>query len=170
MVVTVVVALGFLGYLGDHAVSGREADALLDRAVAAQGTVAYSNRRVAATVDYTRPQLFGPSVPARVRAGLKQLIADSARSQVASLRTERSSAAAVHVVGWHHQDVDARAALVRYLDARVAYLQSVAADPDVLYVEHPDLERLLDAARAAYRLIAPSARVDAVFAGGTHPG
>jgi hypothetical protein len=79
------------------------------------------------------------------------------------VRSERDAAADVSVVGWHHAEGDARLALVRYLDARVAYLRAVASDPDILYVQHPELQRLLASVRAAFRGIAAQRRVDAAF-------
>lgn len=164
--------LGIGGVAINSVFEHRELDRLLARAVDAQGAIAYSNHRVAATVDYTRPLLFGASVPDRVRAGLQQLVEDSAATQVDGVAAERNRTRAVSVLPWHRALGRARAALVTYLDARVAYLRSVAADQHVLYVEHPELDRLLDSARSAFRDAAgPSdrRRVDAAFAGGTHP-
>jgi hypothetical protein len=148
----------------------READRLVERVLAAQDAIAYSNRRVAATVDYTRPQLFGPSVPQRVRSGLRRLIGESAAGQVAGIREEQQRTRELRLLPWHGHARRARAALVRYLDDRIAYLRAVAADPDLLYVEHPELERSLAAARAAFFHLADQERLDAAFAGGTHPG
>jgi hypothetical protein len=66
----------------------------------------------------------------------------------------------------------ARAALVAYVGARVSFLRSVSTDPHVLYVVHPELDRLLDAARLAFGRAGGTAarhRIDVAFAGGTHP-
>jgi hypothetical protein len=170
VVLVVLIAIVAVGL--NNVTEQRELDRLLARVASAQEAIAYSNRRVAATVDYTQPLLFGASVPARVRAGLQQLVADSAAGQVAGIRQERDAAARVAVVPWHRTMRAARAALVAYLDARVAYLRSITTDRHFLYVEHPELDRLLDDTRVAFRRAAGSGerdRIDAAFAGGTHP-
>ena len=158
--------------VGDTVSRHRELDRLIARVLDAQDAIAYSNNRVAATVDYTLPLLFGASVPARVRAGLQQLVEDSAASQVADLVEQRQLAERASVLPWHRSLQRAKTALVDYLRARVGYLQAVAADQHVLYVEHPELERLLDRARTAFRAAAgpgERGRIEAAFAGGIHP-
>ena len=150
----------------------RELDGLLARVADAQEAIAYSNRRIEATVDYTRPLLFGANAPARVRAGLQQLVADSAAGEVSSIEQQRDRAAEVRVLRWHGALRRARAALVAYLDGRVAYLRDIAGGSRALYVVNPRLERLLDETRKAFRAAAGPAhagRVTAAFAGGTHP-
>ncbi|MDT7573168.1 MAG: hypothetical protein QOE05_3342 [Actinomycetota bacterium] len=168
------VAVVFAGALfaGNNVAERHELDRLLARVDAAQDTIAYSNHRVQATVDYTRPLLFGANVPADVRAGLQQLVAESAAGQVGSVEHERATAAAVSVLPWHRGMRRAKAALVTYLAARASYLRGVAANSRTLYVEHPELDVLLDRTRAAFRAAGGGAevkRVDAAFAGGTHP-
>jgi hypothetical protein len=169
IVALVVVAVLFAG---NNAAEGRELDRLLSRVDASQGTIAYADRRVAATVDYAQPLLFGADVPAGVRAGLQQLVADSAAGQVGALEQERTKAAELRVLAWHRGLRRAKTALVVYLDARVRYLRGVAANTHTLYVEHPELDRLLNDTRAAFANAAGASqreRVDAAFAGGTHP-
>jgi hypothetical protein len=171
LLVAVVLGAGLVA--GNAAAEHRELDALLTRVGDSQAAVAYSNRRVAATVDYTRPLLFGASVPARVRAGLQQLVAEAAAGQVDGVRQVRDQVAATSVLPWHRDLRRARAELVDYLDARVAYLRSVATDQDVLYMTNPDLELQLASARDAFLdASGPSDRhrVEVAFAGGTHPG
>jgi hypothetical protein len=172
VLLVVALVLGVALVAANTLAAHRELDALLTRVVDAQDAIAYSDHRVAATVDYTLPLLFGASVSARVRAGLQQLVADAAAGQVEGLAQERTRAAAVQVLPWHRALGRAKRALVKYLDARVFYLRSVAADTQVLYVEHPELVALLDDARAAFRQAGGPAqqhRVDVAFAGGTHP-
>jgi hypothetical protein len=172
LVLVVALLLGVAAIAGDTVSRHRELDRLLARVLDAQEAIAYSNNRVAATVDYTLPLLFGASVPPRVRAGLQQLVEDSAASQVADIAKERSLAEQATVLPWHRSLRRAKAALVTYLAARVAYLRSVAADQQVLYVEHPELEALLDDTRAAFRAAAGPgghSRIEAAFAGGIHP-
>jgi hypothetical protein len=111
-------------------------------------------------------------VPDRVRAGLQQLVADSAASQVGGMEQERTSALHVSVLPWHRSLREAKAALVTYLAARVAFLRAVAENPGTLYVVHPELDRLLADTRAAFRSATGTTerrRIDAAFAGGTHP-
>jgi hypothetical protein len=159
--------------VGNAAVEHRELDRLLARVVDAQDAVAYSNHRVAAMVDYTRPLLFGANVPAGVRAGLQRLVQDAAGSQVEGLVQERDRTAAVTVLRWHLAMRDARTALVAYLDARVSYLRAITTDSDTLYVEHPELDRLLERTQQAFRHAGGQRqghRIEVAFAGGTHPG
>jgi hypothetical protein len=172
VLLVVALVLGVALVAANTLATHRELDALLTRVVDAQAEVAYSNHRIAATVDYTLPLLFRAALEPRVRAGLQQLVEDSAAGQVDGVRQQRDQAARTGVLPWHHDVRLARAALVRYLDARVAYVKSVAADQETLFVEHPDLDRLLAAARQAFARAAGPAgrhRIDVAFAGGTHP-
>ena len=172
LLLVLALVLGLGGVAANSVAQHRELDQLLARVLAAQGAIAYSNHRVAATVDYTRPLLFSASVPEHVRSGLQKLIEDAAATQVDGVAVERDRAGGVLVLPWHRALRRAQADLVDYLDARVAYLRAVAADQHVLYVAHPDLDRLLDRARKAFRDAAgvtARRRVDAAFAGGTHP-
>jgi hypothetical protein len=161
--------LGLVAYAADTAQRNREADQLVERVVQAQEQIAYSDRRVAATVDYVRPQLFGPTVPQAVRTGLGQLIGQAAAGQVGAIRAQRRATNGVPVLSWHSDARKARAALARYLEARARYLLSVVANPLSVSDEHPELVRLLAATRAAYAPLASPERLDAAFAGGTHP-
>ena len=172
MVLAVALVLGVALFAVNGVAEHRELDRLLARVADTQAEVAYSNHRVAATVDYTLPLLFRAALQPRVRAGLQKLVEESAAGQVDGVRQQRDLAARTAVLPWHHDVRLARAALVRYLDARVAYLRSVAADQEVLFVEHPDLDRLLAVARQAFAHAAGPAdqhRIDVAFAGGTHP-
>jgi hypothetical protein len=172
LLVALALVVGLAGVAANATAEHRELDRLIARVLDAQDAIAYSDHRVAATVDYTLPLLFGASVSARVRAGLQQLVADAAAGQVDGLAQERTRAAAVRVLPWHRALGRAKRALMKYLDARVSYLRSVATDTQALYVEHPELVALLDEARAAFRQAGGPAqqhRVDVAFAGGTHP-
>ena len=164
--------IGIAGVAADSVTRHRELERLLDQVHDAQSAIAYSNNRVAATVDYTLPLLFGASVPPRVRAGLQQLVEDSAAGQVADIAAQQRQAERVSVLPWHRSMQRAKDRLVAYLAGRVTYLQSVAADQHVLYVEHPELEQLLDEAREAFEEAggpAERSRIEAAFAGGVHP-
>jgi hypothetical protein len=172
VVLVVALVLGVALYVANNVTEHRELNRLLTRVADTQAAVAYSNHRVAATVDYTLPLLFRAALQPRVRAGLQKLVEEAAAGQVDGVRQQRDRAARTAVLPWHHEVRVARAALVRYLDARVAYLRSVAADQEVLFVEHPDLDRLLATARQAFARAAGPAdqhRITVAFAGGTHP-
>jgi hypothetical protein len=167
----VALVLGVAAYAGDSVAQRRELDRLIGRVLAAQDTIAYTDHRVAATVDYTLPLLFSASVPARVRSGLQQLVADSAAGQVGDIEQERVRAADVFVLPWHRALRRAKAALIAYLEARVKYLRAVAKNTQTLYVVHPELDRMLDATRRAFRVAAgptQRVRIDAAFTGGRH--
>jgi hypothetical protein len=164
----VVLALVLVAALvgGNNVVERRELDRLLARVLAAQESIAYSDGRVAATVAYTRPLLFGANVPADVRAGLQQLVADSAAGQVGAIESERAAVAHVSVLPWHRGLRRAKVALLAYLDARVAYLRGVARNSRTLYVVHPELTELRDEARDAFREATGGAqrqRIDTAF-------
>jgi hypothetical protein len=170
-VVTALV-IGLIGYGGDSFAQRRELDALVAQVASAQSQIAYSHRRITATVEYAGPLLFAASVQPRVRRGLQQLVADSAAAQVDDMVRERNRAAAVSVLSWHGDRQRARAALVRYLDGRVTYLRAVAADSTVLYTDHPELTALFRDVVTAFRAAAgvgQRERLAVVFAGGTHP-
>ncbi len=143
----------------------REVSALLDRAETGAAAVEYADGRVAGLVRYAAPALLSAQVDARVRSGLEDLVRAEAAGQVDDLRAERDAAAAVRVLPWHGRQRAARDRWVDYLDARVAYLEAVAADFDELYRPHPELLRARAAAGRAYRAVAPDegARLAAVL-------
>ena len=164
--------IGATGVAANSVAEHDELDGLISQVLEAQSAIAYSDHRVAATVDYTLPLLFSWRTPARVRAGLQQLVQDEAAGQVADIALERDHARRQPVLPWHLALRRAKTTLVIYLEARVAYLHSVATNQHTLYVEHPELDRMLVTARDAFRRAAgpgQQSRVDAAFAGGTHP-
>jgi hypothetical protein len=165
----VALVLGVGCVAANNLLEGRELDSLLARVDSAQGTIGYSDRRVAATIAYSRPLLFSADTPPNVRTSLQQLVADSAAGQVGAVAKERADAAEVSVLRWHRGLRRAKAALLAYLDVRVAYLRTVAADSRSLYVVHPELAQSMARARTALRDAAGGAqnkRVDAAFGGG----
>jgi hypothetical protein len=168
--VALLIGLGLVAI--NNVTESRELDRMLSRVHESLDTIAYADRRVAATVDYTRPLLFGANVPAHVRAGLQQLVADAAAGQVGAVEQERAKAAHLSVLAWHRDLRTAKRALVVYLDARVAYLRGVAANTHTLYVAHPELDQLLRDTRAAFAdAVGPGGRqrVEAAFSGGIRP-
>ena len=144
-----------LSVLADRWQTDREVDALLDRAAAGTESVRYADGRVLGTVRYAAPAMLSPSVRPQVRASLRDLVRREAAGQVGDLRAERAAAADVLVLPWHGAQRTARDRWVEYLDARVAYLDGVAADFAELYREHPELEEARGRAGQAYRSAAP---------------
>ena len=135
--------------VGDGAARRLEADALLDRARDGQATVAFVDRRLAATVQYASPQLTSPTAPAAVRDDLQALVRREAAGQVADLQRSRDQAEGSPVLPWHRTHRRARAAYVAHLDARLAWLRAVSQDLSPLFARQPGLQEQLETARAA---------------------
>jgi hypothetical protein len=77
------------------------------------------------TPAYTMPlRSFQPDV----RAGLAQLIADSAGQGVVAVRAVRAEVANTFVLPWHGSMKHAKDNDERYLDAWAAYLETVTRD------------------------------------------
>ena len=148
-------ALLAAGLLGDAQVREREVDALLARASSGLETVRYADGRVRGVLRYSGPALQSPQVRPEVRASLRDLVRGEAGGQVEALRAERRAAADIGVLPWHGPQREARAQWVAYLDVRVAYLESVAADFGALYRPHPELGQARDVAEQAYARAAP---------------
>ena len=154
LLVTLLVLLG----VADAQARRLEVDALLDRARAGQSTVAFADRRLAATVEYASPQLASPTAPAAVRADLQALVRREAAGQLPALLRRRDQAERSPVLPWHRTTRQARAAYVRHLDARVARLTAVSTDLAALYVRRPGLDQRLQAARDALTAAAGTER------------
>ena len=81
------VALLVLLGVADAQARRLEVDALVERAREGQATVAFADRRLAATVQYASPQLTSPTAPLAVRADLQALV----RREAAASRATRAS-------------------------------------------------------------------------------
>lgn len=145
--VLVLVAVG--AYVGDSVQHRREVDQLAQRVAEARGTADYADTRVQSVIRYASPQLDGAATPAAVRAGLAQLVAQSARDQLRAVTKARGAVADVTVLPWHHSADTARTRCLRYLDARAQVLREGAAEPASLQSAHTDLTAVRLAARAA---------------------
>lgn len=144
-----VVLVALTGLVVDRQVRQAEFEALLAQATAGQAAVAYADRRLGATVQYASPVLGSAQTSPAVRESLQGLVEREAAQQAVVLRRHASASARVRVWPWHDEQRSARSAYLSYLTARAAYLESVAADFDVLYGRPPELElRLAEAARA----------------------
>ncbi len=142
----------------------READLLLDRAAAGRRAVDYADGRVLATLRYSSPAISSARVEPRVRQSLRDLVRQEAAGQVARIRDQRAAASQVLVLPWHGDERRAQQRWLAYLDARIAYVEEVAADFGALYRPHPQLRSTLDAAGEAYgRLADEPERTEAVF-------
>jgi hypothetical protein len=137
LLAVVVVVLG-----ADRAVTRHEVSALIAAAGDGQATAAYAERRVTATLSYASPQLTSAAVSAQVRASLADLVQDTARDQLPALADARARAADVSVLPWHHRARTARAASLRYLDARIARVRATADDFGALYLPQDRLTEL----------------------------
>ena len=160
--VLVVAVLALLA-VGDVQARRLEVDGLLERARQGQATVAFADRRVAATVQYASPQLTSPTAPVAVRADLQALVRREAAGQVPALQRRRDQAAGTPVAPWHRATLRARAAYVRHLDARLARLEAATTDLSTLYVRRPGLDERLQDARDAFTAVAGRARAGAVL-------
>ena len=158
-----VVAVLALLAVGDASARRLEVDALLERAGQGQATVAFADRRLAATVQYASPQLASPTAPAAVRADLQALVRREAAGQVPGLQRRRDEAAGTPVAPWHRATLRARAAYVRHLEARLARLEAASTELSTLYVRWPGLDERLQDARDALTVVAGRARTGAVL-------
>jgi hypothetical protein len=125
-VLVVVVVLGVAGSWADKLQRGHEFDELTASIDSSQQSVSYAVAQVASTRSYTMPLLV-TTQSSFVRAGLQKLIDDSAASRVADLQKQRHEINGIRILPWHGTERAARSSYLRYLDARIAALQSIAA-------------------------------------------
>jgi hypothetical protein len=132
----------------------REFSALIEQVTQGQSALRYSYARVLATVEYTSPQLTSPRTPARVRAGLAQIVQQAAADRVAPMRAHRDAVAGLSIAAWHGRQRRARDAYRTYLDEEIGFLRAVAADLHALYRPRTG-DGGLAAARAALLAVSP---------------
>lgn len=149
-VAVVLVALVVAGVYADRWQRDRERAALTERARAGTAAVLYADGRIRAALTYVSPTLGSAAVSVSVRESLARVVSGEAAARLPDLTAERAATSAVRVLPWHGEQRAARAAYVRYLDLRLAYLSAVADDLDALYVPHPELAEGQQRARAAY--------------------
>ena len=129
LVVGLAVVVVFAAATGDRALRHREFRSLSSASTDAQATATHADAQMLSTRQYTMP-LLG-SAPANVRAGLEQLIAQSAGQGVTAVRSTRAKVASTSVLPWHPALRKAKKAELAYLDSWTAYLESVASNGDV---------------------------------------
>ena len=129
LIAGVVVVVVFAAAAGDRALRHREFRSLSSAADDAQTTATHADAQMLSTRQYTMP-LLG-SAPASVRAGLEQLIAQSAGQGVTAVRATRAKVASTSVLPWHPALRKAKKAELAYLDSWTAYLETVARNGDV---------------------------------------
>lgn len=139
----------------DGAQRGREFEAVVDRTAQGAQLARWADGLVGSTVQYASPLLISTRVPADVRAGLGDLVSQSAGRGAADLRQARTALAETTVLPWHSALRQARDAAVAYLDARLAFLDAVAADHAALGTRR-DFTATYDAAVDALRAAAPT--------------
>jgi hypothetical protein len=130
-----------------------EFKALLAATVNGQATAAHADATLESTRQYTMP-LLG-SAQASVRAGLLQLIDQSASQGVAQVRATRAAVASTSVLPWHTALHKAKSAELAYLDEWTAYLDAVAHGADTGTIPTAVLAEKQTGAAAALRDAAP---------------
>ena len=131
----------------------REFTTLLGATIDGQATAVHADELVESTRSYTMP-LLGSAQP-NVRAGLQQLIAQSATEGAKEVRASRAKVASASVLPWHSSLHRAKAAELSYLDAWAAYLDSVAQGGDTGAIPTAALATKRTDASAALRNAAP---------------
>jgi hypothetical protein len=130
-----------------------EFKALLSATISGQATAAHADATLESTRQYTMP-LLGSAQP-NVRAGLEQLIDQSASQGVAQVRATRAAVASTSVLPWHTALHKAKAAELAYLDEWTAYLDAVARGADTGTIPTTVLQAKQTDAAAALRDAAP---------------
>ena len=130
-----------------------EFKALLGATINGQATAAHVDATLESTRQYTMP-LLGSAQPT-VRAGLAQLIDESASQGVAQVRATRAAVASTSVLPWHGALHNAKAAELAYLDEWAAYLDAVAHGADTGTIPTTALQAKQLGAAAALRDAAP---------------
>lgn len=152
-VLVVVVLIGYGAVTLDRDSRHHEFTALLAATVNGQVTAAHADATLESTRQYTMP-LLG-SAQANVRAGLLQLIDQSASQGVAQVRATRAAVASTSVLPWHTALHKAKAAELAYLDEWTAYLDAVAHGADTGTIPTAVLAEKQTGAAAALRDAAP---------------
>jgi hypothetical protein len=152
-VLVVVVLIGYGAATLDRDSRHHEFKALLGATINGQATAAHADATLESTRQYTMP-LLGSAQPS-VRAGLQQLIDQSAGQGVAQVRATRAAVAATSVLPWHTALHKAKAAELAYLDEWTAYLNAVAHGADTGTIPTTVLQAKQTGAATALRDAAP---------------
>jgi hypothetical protein len=152
-VLCVVVAIAFGVVTLDRNSRHQEFKALLGATINGQATAAHADATLESTRQYTMP-LLGSAQP-NVRAGLQELIDQSASQGVAQVRATRAAVASTSVLPWHTALHKAKAAELAYLDEWTAYLDAVAHGADTGTIPTAVLDAKQTGAAAALRDAAP---------------
>lgn len=132
-VLGVVLALvGGAAFLVDHRIRVREEAALAGCTSAVREAVGLQQQRIAGMASYVRTTATG-DVPARVRAGVLDLVAGVARTAPAGLADARATCTAVQVRSFHPGLADHRDRCLSVLDDSAAYFSAVAVDGGKAY-------------------------------------
>ena len=131
----------------------REFNSLLGATINGQATAQHADALVESTRQYTMP-LLGSAQP-NVRAGLEQLIAQSASEGASQVEAIREQVASTSVLPWHRALHQAKTAELSYLDTWSAYLTSVAHGGDTGAIPAAVLAAKQSSASAALHDAAP---------------
>lgn len=151
--IVVLALLVLVAVLADGPWRRHESGLLAARAVTAQQSIDFTDRRIAGTVRYVSPQLTSSTAPPEVRADLQRLVQQAAAERVGPLQERRASVAGTRIAPWHGQERRARSAVLAYLDERLRLLEDVSTDLTVLYEPTPVLTSLRVQAASALSLI-----------------
>jgi hypothetical protein len=150
VVISSAVAIGV-----DQRRRAEEFTALVDQVTRGQAAIRYSDARIQSMVQQTSPMLISARAPARVRAGLRQLVQQAAADRVAPTQVRRDAVAGLEVAGWHGEQSRARDAYLEYLDQQIAFLRAVSVDLRTLYRPRVEGGRRLATARQALLEVSP---------------
>lgn len=151
-----VVLIGYGAITLDRDSRHHEFKALLGATISGQATAEHADATLESTRQYTMP-LLGSAQPT-VRAGLEQLIDQTASEGVAQVRATRAAVASTSVLPWHRALHKAKAAELAYLDEWTAYLDSVAHGADTGTIPTTQLQAEQTGAATALREAAPDRR------------
>ncbi|HTC69672.1 MAG TPA: hypothetical protein VK662_08900 [Acidothermaceae bacterium] len=152
-VVVVLAVIATVARAEDRNSQHREFNSLLTASINGQATAQHADAVVESTRQYTMP-LLGSAQP-NVRAGLEQLIAQSASEGATQVEAIRERVASTSVLPWHRALHQAKAAELSYLDTWSAYLNSVAHGGDTGAIPTTVLAAKQTSASAALRDAAP---------------
>lgn len=85
-------------------------------------------RLVQGTLAYASPMIWSADAPEDVRAGLRDIVEDSAGEVAADLSVLRDRAATVVTLPWHRLEQQARAEVLEFVAAEQARFEAIAAD------------------------------------------
>jgi hypothetical protein len=152
--VCVIAAVAYGAVAGDRALRRHEFKALLAAASDGQATALHADAVVESTRQYAMPLI--ETAPAKVRAGLTQVVDASAAQGAAQVKATRKKVAATFVLPLDGSLRRAKTAELHYLDTWSAYLDSVAAGGDIGAMPEQNLDADFATVTSTLRSAAPN--------------